>query len=391
MENEKKTKIALVRGNSFNEWEGKLWEHLSGDFLVTGFCSKKNLYNTKNIAYPVKRLSCSSDNRLRSRIALFLSGRFQEMPGLEKELAKFDIAHTAEISYFYTTQAVRAKKLNPKLRVVCTVWDNSFGRFEYNYWPGFKTPPAFWRKRINSIIKENVDGVDMFLPVTDYSAQMLLDYGVDPKKIQIVTPAVIENGGRDEDIEERYGITDRDVYMTVNRMIKEKGVYDVLYAWKMYLRDHNDPKKLLLMIGNGPERENLMRLVSEWELRDRVKFITQVPNKEVRELYRYARCLILGSLPGPLWQEQFGYVLAEAMCAGCPVISTYSGAIPEVIGSAGLLFVPGNPADLKRILGVFDNEATHRELKDNCLKEKNKFSVDTFVQALTDVYNNLFV
>lgn len=389
MADRQKTTIALVRGDSLNEWEGKLWEQLGGEFSVTGFCSRKNLYNAENLSYPIQRLRCSSDGRLRSKIALFLRGRFQEMAGLEKELAKFDIAHTAELSYFYTTQAVRAKKLNPKLKVVCTVWDNSFGRFEYNYWPGFKTPPAFWRKRINAIIDENIKGVDMFLAVSKFSEEMLLDYGVDAKKIRLIMPAVIKTEDEERNVAKKYDITGRDAYMVINRMVKEKGVYDVLYAWKMYLRDHTDSKKLLLMIGNGPERGNLMRLASEWGIEKQVRFIAQVPNKDVRQLYQYARCLILGSLPTPLWQEQFGYVLAEAMRARCPIVSTYSGAIPEVVGSAGLLFAPGNSVALKDMLAKLDDDTVRKQLQDNCIKESLRFEPDRFANDLKSLYRSL--
>jgi len=150
MENEKKIKVAFIRGNSLNEWEGCLWNELESDFSVTGFCSQKNLYGITGLRYPIKRLASATDYWWLRQVEKFLAGRFQSLASLEKELANFDIAHTSEIFYFYTNQAVRAKKLNPKLKVVTTVWDNSFGRFEYNYWPGFKQPPKFWRDKIKA-------------------------------------------------------------------------------------------------------------------------------------------------------------------------------------------------------------------------------------------------
>ena len=79
-------------------------------------------------------------------------------------MINFDIVHAGEIINYYTYQAVAAKKLNKKLKVVATVWENSFGRFEYNYWPGFKTPPRYWRRQLTEIIKTNSAGVDKFYP-----------------------------------------------------------------------------------------------------------------------------------------------------------------------------------------------------------------------------------
>jgi glycosyltransferase involved in cell wall biosynthesis len=52
--------------------------------------------------------------------------------------------------------------------------------------------------------------------------------------------------------------------------------------------------------------------------------------------------LVLPSLTTPTWKEQFGHVLVEAMACGVPVIGSDSGAIPEVIGDAGLIVPEGN-------------------------------------------------
>lgn len=389
MENSKKIKVALVRGDSLNEWEGKLWEGLGDSFEVVGFASEKNLYNDKNLNYSVKRLPTSSDNFFVSNFKKYFQGRFQEMTGLEEELADFDIAHTAELSYFYTTQAVRAKQKNKNLKVVATIWDNSFGRFEYNYWLGLATPPKYWREKIKTIIKENIFGVDLFLPVTEYSAEMLLNYGVPKEKIKILTPAIVMPEEVDENILEEMNLSGKEIYMVVNRMVKEKGIYDVFYGWKMYLRKNDDANKILLIIGNGPERDNLMRLADEHGLNTNMKFIQQLPNKKIRQLSKHAKCLILGSLATPVWQEQFGYVLAEAIINGCPVVSTYSGAIPEVIGSAGILFSPGNPLELKKALVKLDDDDFYNKLKENCEIEKKRFEVDKFREELVGIYKGL--
>ena len=51
---------------------------------------------------------------------------------------------------------------------------------------------------------------------------------------------------------------------------------------------------------------------------------------------------MLPSLTRPNWKEQFGRVLIEAMASGVPVIGSDSGAIPDVIGQAGLIFPEGD-------------------------------------------------
>src|SRR5256885_3578871 len=52
----------------------------------------------------------------------------------------------------------------------------------------------------------------------------------------------------------------------------------------------------------------------------------------------------------PVHREQFGRVLVEAMAAGTPVVGSSSGAIPEVIGDAGLVVPEGDPSALAEAL-----------------------------------------
>ncbi|MEI8361143.1 MAG: glycosyltransferase family 4 protein [bacterium] len=389
MNKDQNIKVALVRGNSLNNWEGKLWEDLE-NIAVTGFCTNKNLYQF-NLAFPVKRMYSTADNFITRQVDKFLRARFLAMPGLESELDQFDIVHTAELSYWYTNQAVRAKKSNPNLRVVVTIWDNSFGRFEYNYWPWFKKVPAWWRKLITRSIVENVNGVDLFLPVTQSAKDMLMDYGVAEERIKVLTPAVIQprDNNLNPDFLKNHNLEGKDIYMVVNRMIKEKGIYDILYAWRMYCLENKNHKAILLMIGAGRERENAMRMVNDWGLNDYFCFIETLPNDQVRNLFSYAKVLILASLPGPLWQEQFGFVLAEAISCGCPVISTYSGAIPEVIENAGILFSPGNPSDLYMAIKKINNQDVYFELKNNCKRVQEKFGPALFRENLINIYCNL--
>ncbi len=60
--------------------------------------------------------------------------------------------------------------------------------------------------------------------------------------------------------------------------------------------------------------------------------------------------IVLPSLTTARWKEQFGHVLIEAMAAGVPVIGSSSGAIPEVIGAAGLVFTEGRADELATML-----------------------------------------
>lgn len=385
----KKITVAQIRGDGLSDRETKTWEYFPDDIAQTVFAAKKNVYTQSKLPFPVVTLRASSDNFLLKNFYKYFFGQYKRMFGLEKKLAAFDVAHAGELYNYYTYQAVSAKKLNKNLKVVATVWENSFGRFEYNYWPGFKMPPLYWRKQLYEIMKQNAAGVDMFLPATHDAAELLVDYGVQLKKIKVVTPGIIPAAASHKSVLPAE-LSGKEFYLVVNRLVKEKGVYDVLYGWRRFLfKTANPSRKVLVIVGDGPERANMMRLVTEWGMKGGVIFIRQLPYNEVLSLYKEAKCLILGSIPRSSWQEQFGYVLAEAICVGTPIVATYCGGIPEVVGKAGLLVPPAHPIALSNALLALDDSELYGKLKVGCEIEKKKFAVEEYARQVADVYRSL--
>lgn len=386
---DKKILVAQIRGDGLSDRETKTWQYFPEDIVQTIFAAKKNVYAQSALPFPITTLSASSDNFLLKNFYKYFFGQYKRMFGLEKRLAGFDVVHAGELYNYYTYQAVSAKKLNKNLKVVATVWENSFGRFEYNYWPGFKMPPRYWRRQVKTIMDTNAKGVDMFLPTTHDAAELLLDYGVPEKNIQVVTPGIIPVPS---DIKAVFPpqLNGKEVFLMVNRLVKEKGVYDILYGWRRYLTKTADSKqKLLVIVGDGPERQNMLRLVDEWGLESNIMFIRQLPYNEMLGLYQKAKCLVLGSIPKTDWQEQFGYVLAEAICADVPVIATYCGAIPEVVGKAGLLITPAHPIDLSNALLKIEDAGVYLSLKNACQTEKQKFAVTEYARQVAEIYRKL--
>ncbi len=381
--------VAQIRGNGLSDRETKTWEFFPKNIAQTVFKTTKNIYYQSPLPFKMVTVRSSADNFFTKNFFKYLFGRYQQMFGLEKKLAGFDVAHVGELYNFYTTQAVRAKKLNPKLKVVATVWENSFGRFEYNYWPGFSVPPRYWRQKLASIMQENIAGVDMFIPATNDAADLLRDAGVPDSKITVVTPGIIPAPAGAKAVLPEI-VRDKEIYLVVNRLVKEKGVYDVLYGWRIYLsKQPKNHDKVLLIVGEGPEKKNMMRLVEEWGMNNTIIFIPQVPYSQVLGLYQQARCLILGSIPQTAWQEQFGYVLGEAIGVGTPIIATYCGAIEEVVGEAGILVPPAHPIALAKALHEIDKPTVYARLKAGCDKEKAKFNAQTYANTVAHIYESL--
>lgn len=89
----------------------------------------------------------------------------------------------------------------------------------------------------------------------------------------------------------------------------------------------------------------------------------------------------------PSWYEGFGLPLVEAMACGAPVIAAARGAIPEVLGGAGLLFDLEDPATFSRHLTtVLENEGLRRGLKERSLGRARDFSWQAAAAKTLDAY-----
>ena len=110
----------------------------------------------------------------------------------------------------------------------------------------------------------------------------------------------------------------------------------------------------LVVAGEGSERGLLVG--------DRVHALAPVAYENLPSLLKSLDVLALPSVTIlPLHREQFGRVLVEAMAAGVPVVGSSSGAIPEVIGDAGLLVPERDPVALASAIDTILGDAELRQ------------------------------
>lgn len=98
----------------------------------------------------------------------------------------------------------------------------------------------------------------------------------------------------------------------------------------------------LLVVGEGSEREEFERHLTEAGLRNRAEFTGAINFALVPAYFHQMDVLVIPTETTKRIREQFGRVIVEAMASGVPVIGSTCGAIPEVIGDAGLIFTEGD-------------------------------------------------
>jgi glycosyltransferase involved in cell wall biosynthesis len=182
--------------------------------------------------------------------------------------------------------------------------------------------------------------VDTYIVLTEFMREKMAAAGLPPHKL-VVKPNFLDPdpGPRSEET---------DFALFVGRLSKEKGIRTLLAAWES-LSDIR-----LKIIGDGPLKTMVEATVAAGS-DSPIELLGWREHDEVLEVLRKARILIVPSE----WYEGFPLTMVEALACGVPIVGSRIGGVGEIIetGSSGLLFDPGNTADLvEKILRLWHDE-----------------------------------
>ena len=150
------------------------------------------------------------------------------------------------------------------------------------------------------------------------------------------------------------------------RLCFEKGITYLLKAMPIILNSY--PDSILLIAGNGPLEEQLKAETNKLNIDKHVKFLGL--RKDIPELLKIFDVYVLSSI-----SEGLPMGLLEAMAAGCPVIATSVGDIPEVIktNETGILIKPESHDDIANaVVNLFGNSSLRNKIIINAQKVFNE-------------------
>lgn len=151
------------------------------------------------------------------------------------------------------------------------------------------------------------------------------------------------------------------------------------------LRDRY-PELKLVVLGKLKDDGDTNELIDTLAVRDRVTFVSGIETSDVVRMYAESTLVVVPSI-----YEGFGFPAGEAMACGLPVISTDGGALPEVVGDAGLT-VPVRDADaiavaIDRLLSNPDERA--RLADAGRQRMQRLFSWDVAAGRMLDFYRRV--
>ncbi len=165
----------------------------------------------------------------------------------------------------------------------------------------------------------------------------------------------------------------------VSNFRKVKRIDDIINIF--YKVQKKIPAKLI-MVGEGPEKENAERMCRELGIENKVKFMGK--SNDVGKILCLSDLFLL-----PSEKESFGLSALEAMAAKTPVISTNAGGLPEV-NKDGFSGYTCNVGDIDRMAQMAEyiliDEDRLKQFKQNAYKRSIDFDIDEIVPQYEEVY-----
>ncbi len=252
-----------------------------------------------------------------------------------------------------------------------------FDQLPYRFAPLTQLKWKFLWSRMAGGIEANSEGVEALRQAGFRKPLEQIFWGISTEEFH-----PLERAG----LRERLGFGNEKLVGYVGRFVSEKGLSELLAALRQLPSEVHG-----VLIGAGPMQEELEREAVTPELRGRVRFLpTMTPEK----LVEYMNCFDALALPSrttPHWKEQYGRVIGEAMACGVVVVGSDSGAIPEVIGEAGLVVRERDTAELARGLecAIFDEVLRARLIPAGKKRAEEELSIRAMSGKLMDFYKRL--
>jgi glycosyltransferase involved in cell wall biosynthesis len=214
----------------------------------------------------------------------------------------------------------------------------------------------FWKRSVARFVNGPLTKV---ICVSNYGHECMSSFGLLPgNRFQMIyngvdLSRVKADPQRGLDFRRRYSIpSERAIVTQVSWIIPEKGIKDFLETARLVTEQNRQVQ--FVVVGEGAYREQYMKEAAAMGIEDRLTWTGMVEDPFGEGVFEAADVVCQFSR----WEEVFGWMIAEAMAHGKPVVATRVGGIPELItdGQSGYLVGRGDTAAMsERILKLLDD------------------------------------
>lgn len=353
--------------------------------------------NFQSAIYPVSDLARNIDDRLNNitenlnitnklkRVTLLNTSRLLNItrkPIDSDILAKADLFHS---SYPRIPKQVRRQLPNRHLQ---TVYDLTPLILDDKYFqPG--------QKGVNQRLIDTIEPGDWITTISNSARNDLLDRRkLDPERVITIYLAAapelfypVADRSTIESIKTKYSLPQGDYFLSLHSLAPHKNMEHLIDCFRQMISQEK-VKDLHLVICGG-NRAAADAMISANNLtpaeREFIHFTGFVDDRDLAAMYSGAIGFIFPSL-----YEGFGLPLLEAMQCGCPVISSNTSSMPEVVGDAGFLVSPHDRDTLcQSMLQLYHSSDLQADYAQKSLKQASCFSWDKTLKETLNLYQQI--
>ena len=252
-----------------------------------------------------------------------------------------------------------------------------------------------WNKKNESFVEKyfkffnkSLLKADHYITLSEHSKNILIHWGVNEQAIDL-GKTVIDEGifsylEKNSADRENYYLNQKLNVIILSRLVKEKGVYELLNAFSLVVKKH--PDWTLTIAGDGPELNGLKSMANELDIANNIFFLGYVSGEDKYKALTQANVFCL-----PSYSEGMPNSVLEALAVGHTVVATPVGALENFCVSGWV--IPVKCKCVESIAAALLNEELLSQLAFTSNKNrnfaKNNFRVEHVVSDLSIIYKKI--
>jgi glycosyltransferase involved in cell wall biosynthesis len=325
--------------------------------------------------------SINLTNKVKYPIAIPLSFK------AKKVITEFnpDLIHIHHPFVLSSVAIMYSKQLGiPKILTIHTQYD------QYAYYVA-PLPQKLTQEVIKKIVSNLADKTDCIVTPSESMKALIKNYGMK-NRIEVIPNAIKLSTFREKNkleclkISKRFNLKeDEKIILFVGRVATEKSIDKIIKALGI-IKKHGISKTKLLIVGNGPARDELTHLVQALGVEEEVIFCGEVNYEEIRYYYKIADVFTMASA-----SESFGIVTIEALASGLPVLAVKAPGAMDILtdGFDGLLTDDNIEHFAKALEKIIRDPELRERLSKGALKTSAKYSINMISERMLNLYREI--
>jgi glycosyltransferase involved in cell wall biosynthesis len=230
-------------------------------------------------------------------------------------------------------------------------------------------------ERLSSQSEDAVKRASHLVAISEATKRDILNfYHIQEDRITVSYPGV-----GDEYVPKGQAHRERVPYfLFVGALKRGKNIPFILKAFARFQSGAKRKYRILLAGGDYWSDPEIQQTIEEFELFKSIKVLGHVSDEELPKLYRGAVALLAPSL----W-EGFCLPAAEAMKCATPVLYAQSGSLPEIVGDAGLGFLPGDVAAAhEAFVRITGERGLRKTLREKAIRQSGGYTWRKFADTV---------